>query len=160
MTAVVTFMLGGPHAVAQNDAAALNLPPGHPAVVPGAVAPPLDSSTSTAMPATDQRQRALLDQWSDTFAQNVDISALGSIAVQFDGRIKSFDSHAAQIMQQITGPRRIDDQSRIFTYLDLIFRPQRYEDAPIIYVKKKQVRQTIIDELHRDVSLSQNDRAA
>lgn len=149
MCAIALFI--APMAAAQqND----NLPVGHPAVVPGATLPQQEGSLSSSL--SNAAQQSLMDAWADTFADKVDVSALGSIAVQIDGRVKSFDSHAAQTMQFITGPRRIDDQSRVFSYLDLIFRAQRYEDEPIIYVKKKQVRATIIDALRLDSTLAQS----
>ncbi len=108
-----------------------------------------------AVPLPEITEQQLLRAWSNTFADDVDIDILGTLAVQSDGRIKSFESHASQMMQMLAGPRLIDEQSRIFTYLDLIFRPHRYEDTPIVFVKKKPIRAQIIDALRSDsVSLN------
>ena len=84
---------------------------------------------------------------SSGFAQQVDLEPLFSMAVHADGRLRSFESHASTYMKYISGPRTIHDQSVGFTYLDMIFRPQRYVDADIIYVKNKNVRAQILHEL-------------
>ncbi len=83
------------------------------------------------------------------FAKRVDLSPLGRIAVMTDGRIKSFDSHANAMMQFVSGPKRIADQSPAFTFIDMMFRPDAYRDADVIYVKNKLVRNAIADELAR-----------
>jgi len=123
-----------------------------------------NDSIHRGMPAQDAHQQPaqpnpsqLMNAWSDDFAEQVDISPLGSIAVQYQGRIKSFDSHAAQMMQYLTGPHQVDGQSDIFTYLDLIFRPAQYEGRDIVYVKKA-VRPQIAQALLNDPLLPQSDR--
>ena len=42
-------------------------------------------------------------------------------------------------MGYISGPRTIDGQTNGFTYLDLIFRPDRYADRDLIYIKNKRM---------------------
>ena len=84
---------------------------------------------------------------SSSFAQKVDLSPFYRIAVQANGRLRSFESHAKTYMGYVSGPRQIDGQSNNFTYLDLMFRPQRYEHKDIIYVKNKQVRAGILNAL-------------
>ncbi len=88
-----------------------------------------------------------------SFARQVRLEPLFSTAVQADGRLRSFESHAKTYMGYVSGPRTIMGQAKGFTYLDLIFRPQRYVEADIIYVKKKQVRRQILDALegHSDL---------
>ncbi len=83
---------------------------------------------------------------AQSFEEAVDLSPLDGMAVHTDGRIKSFGSHANAVMQFISGPREIAGQTPGFTYLDLMFRPDRYRglDAEIIYVKNKQVRDEIV----------------
>ncbi len=83
------------------------------------------------------------------FAHQVKLDALNGIAVQADGRLRSFESHAKSFMDYVSGPRAINDQSHGFTYLDLIFRPERYADADILYVKNKNVRASILDVLRK-----------
>ncbi|MDY7109184.1 MAG: cytochrome c biogenesis protein CcsA [Planctomycetota bacterium] len=82
-----------------------------------------------------------------SFAERVDLTAFGRLAVHSRGRVKSFDSFAASVMRAVTGSRSIDGQSDAFTYLDLMLRPGRYEDEDHIYVKNKLVRAAIAQTL-------------
>lgn len=82
------------------------------------------------------------------FARQVNLDPLYGTAVQADGRLRSFESHAkTYIGGYVTGPRAIAGQTNGFTYLDLIFRPESYADADLIYVKNKEVRKQILDAL-------------
>jgi len=81
---------------------------------------------------------------ASTFARQVDLSPLHRTAVHADGRLRSFESHAKTFMQYISGPRSIYGQSNGFTYLDMVFRPERYADADMIYIKNKNVRAQIL----------------
>ncbi|MCA9284209.1 MAG: cytochrome c biogenesis protein CcsA [Phycisphaerales bacterium] len=81
------------------------------------------------------------------FAAEVDLSPLARIAVQSDGRLKSFDSFANEMMFYISGAKHINGQTPSFTYLDMLFRPEAYEDADVIYVKNKSVRVQMADAL-------------
>jgi len=84
---------------------------------------------------------------SSSFAEQVDLSPFNKIAVQADGRLRSFESHATSFMGYVTGRRQIDGQSHGFTYLDMMFRPEVYDNADIIYVKNKLVRVKLISTL-------------
>ena len=75
-----------------------------------------------------------------SFAEQVNLTAFGRLAVHSQGRVKSFDSFAASVMRSVTGPREIDGRSPSFTYLDLMLRPGRYDGADHIYVKNKLIR--------------------
>ena len=77
------------------------------------------------------------------FAEAVDLSPLAEVAVHVDGRLKSFESFAATQMQRVTGPRRFAGRSPGFTYFDMMLRPRAYEDADVIYIKKKPMREQI-----------------
>jgi len=87
------------------------------------------------------------------FREQVDISPLNAVAVYHNGRLKSFESFARSMMQFVSGPHAGDlfDQSAGFTYLDLMFRNELYNDADIIYVKSEQVRAQIVDALRNSV---------
>lgn len=74
------------------------------------------------------------------FARSVDLSGFGELAVLYEGRLKSFDSFAREILDMVSGPRSYRGQSAAFTYLDLALRPEAYEDADIVYVKNKPMR--------------------
>ncbi len=93
-----------------------------------------------------------------SFAAKVDLSPFDGIAVQTDGRLRSFGSHTKTYMSVVSGSQRINDQSRNFTYLDMMFRPQRYQNADIIYIKNKIVREQILAVL-KDNSEVETDHA-
>ncbi|MDA0214500.1 MAG: cytochrome c biogenesis protein CcsA [Planctomycetota bacterium] len=80
-----------------------------------------------------------------TFYQQVDLSPLDSVAVQTEGRLKSFGSFAHSQMGYVSGSRKINGQRPEFTFLDMLFRPKAYEDADVIYVKAPIVRKSIAD---------------
>ena len=85
---------------------------------------------------------------TSTFADQVQLGPLARSAVHADGRLRSFESHAKTYMGYISGPRSIHRHSpKGFTYLDLMFRPERYFDVDIIYIKSKNVRARILDTL-------------
>ena len=81
------------------------------------------------------------------FHQAVDLTPLGRVAVFAEGRLKSFPSFANTQMQFVAGPKRISGQSPEFTYLDMLFRPEAYQDADVVYVKNKEVRTRIAQAL-------------
>src|SRR5690606_21275087 len=83
------------------------------------------------------------------FRAEVDLSPLARIAVQSEGRLKSFDSFANGMMHFVSGPRRIAGQSPSYTYLDMMCRPEAYTDADVIYVKNKSVRLQLAEALTR-----------
>ncbi len=74
------------------------------------------------------------------FSSAVDLSALSNIAVQHNGRLKSFNSYARTMTKFVTGPRLIHGQPSEFTYLDMMFRPDVYDKAEVIYVKPTIIR--------------------
>lgn len=80
---------------------------------------------------------------TDVFAETLDTQPLSVVAVHFEGRVTSFDSFAYKIMKRTTGVRGIAGRTPTFTLLDMILRPQAYEHASSIYVRKKLLRQSI-----------------
>jgi len=97
---------------------------------------------------------------ASSFAEQVDLSPFHRVAVQADGRLRSYESHAKTFMGYVSGPRKIDGQSYGFTYLDLIFRPEAYRDKDIVFVKNKQVRAQIVEALKNHAQLDAGRRAA
>ena len=81
------------------------------------------------------------------FAAQVDRAPFNQTAIHADGRLRSFESHIKTYMGRIIGPRTIDGQPNRFTYLDLIFRPEAYADADILYVKNRLVREKVLSVL-------------
>ncbi|MEE9128990.1 MAG: cytochrome c biogenesis protein CcsA [Phycisphaerales bacterium] len=86
------------------------------------------------------------------FAQQVDLSPLGSAAVYEQGRLKSFDSFTSSLMKLVSGPHPVAGHPDGFAYLDLMLRPIAYEDANVIYVKNKPMRREIAGVLFRSVA--------
>ncbi len=69
------------------------------------------------------------------FAQRVDLEPLATIAVQNEGRLKSLSSFAGEMMAFVSGGKKIAGQDPLFTYFDMMLRPDQYRDADVIYVK-------------------------
>ncbi len=83
------------------------------------------------------------------FASQLDLSPLDRAAVQTEGRIKSFDSMAHEIVGMITGHQDVDGGgfNYDFLYLDMMIRPEIYQTADIIYIKNKTMRLEFIKTL-------------
>ncbi len=96
-----------------------------------------------AQNAADQTFTASFSPPALPFAQAVDLSALGEIAVYSQGRVKSLDSFARAAMQLVSGSRQINNQSPTFTYFDFMFRPDTYAGQDTIYFKNKVMRADI-----------------
>ncbi|MEQ9617311.1 MAG: cytochrome c biogenesis protein CcsA [Phycisphaerales bacterium] len=86
----------------------------------------------------------------DPFLSRVDISPFESIAVFHGGRLKSYESFATEMVSYIAGRTLINDQPHSLTYLDMIFRPERYIFSDTIYIKKKPIRARFADALAAD----------
>jgi cytochrome c-type biogenesis protein CcsB len=81
------------------------------------------------------------------FAQQVDLTPLERTAVYTQGRLKSFPSFADSFMRAVVGPTEWRGQEHVFTYLDMLFRPEAYAQASVIYVAKKPMRAQIVARL-------------
>jgi len=82
-------------------------------------------------------------QVKDTFARQVDLSAIGKAAVHTSGRIQALDSLTSAVIEHISGSHRIGGQSRTFTYFDLLLSGSAYFEKPVIYVHKEPVRERL-----------------
>ncbi len=85
-----------------------------------------------------------------SFLEQVDVSSLQKLAVHTDGRFNSLESFTRSMLKDIAGPHEFPGRSAVAGYLDLLARPQAYENAAVVYVKNKSVREEIIDALVRD----------
>ena len=83
------------------------------------------------------------------FAAEVNTEPLDALAVHTEGRLNSMESLARYTMKYISGPRQIEGQSPVFTYFDLMIRPDETANADIIYIKNKTMRADIRDVLLR-----------
>lgn len=98
---------------------------------------------------------ALFMMGAGSFESQIDLSPLDAVAVQTEGRLKSFSSFAHGQMGFVSGPRSINGQTPAFTYLDMLMRPEAYRDADVIFVKGTIVRAPIAQALLQgDPSLS------
>lgn len=129
LTALSAIMLAALAAFASADDA------------PSAAPPAADSSASPSASADKPAEQA------PPLHRLVDLTPLGKVAVHTEGRLKSFGSFANTQMQFVTGPRSIAGQSDDFTYLDMLFRPEAYRDADVIYIKNREVRADIAQAL-------------
>lgn len=93
---------------------------------------------------------------AEPFARAVDLSPLDSAAVYHEGRLKSFDSFAHELVGIIGGPKAVGGHRADFAYLDLMMRPEVYEDRPTIHVKNKPMRRQLATAL---VSAGEADEA-
>lgn len=83
----------------------------------------------------------------DVFARDVDLSRFRLAAVQNDGRIKTVDSLAREMLALVDAKGNLSGGDAVFSYLDLIFNSQNYANEPIIFVKKKPFRQALAGRL-------------
>jgi len=88
------------------------------------------------------------------FARQLDLKPLGRISVYEDGRLKSFDSFASSMMFFVSGPHAIGGNPDGMSYLDLMFNPEAYVDADIVYVRNKPMRGDIGQALRRSLDES------
>lgn len=93
------------------------------------------------------------------FARSVDLTPLDRAAVHSEGRFKSFDSFAREIVGYVSGPRRIEGLPPDFVYLDLMIRPDEYRARPTVYIKQKDMRAQIAAALGADGSLPPDQQA-
>ncbi len=115
-----------------------------------------------AAPAAAQEQPDRAER-TQKFVQQLDYTHLGMLAVHSEGRVKSFGSHAASIMRFISGPREVPllDSEGVelmslphkFTYLDMMLRPNLYDDAPLVFVRSKAVRGEIADSFRASMEI-------
>jgi transposase len=88
------------------------------------------------------------------FAAQLDLKPFSRISVYEDGRLKSFDSFASSMMFFVSGPHAISGNPDGVSYLDLMFNPEAYVDADIVYVKSKPMRGDIGQALRRSLDES------
>jgi len=100
---------------------------------------------------SDEASAPVVEGSDRAFADQVDLSEFGQLAVHASGRLKSLDSFTHSILHEITGPHRIDGRSHTFTYFDMMLRPGAYADRDVIYIRKKPVRDRIARAVLRSV---------
>jgi cytochrome c-type biogenesis protein CcsB len=87
------------------------------------------------------------------FGEEVDVGPLRTLAVFHNGRVKIIDTLAREVIQGISGrpslasPETGSGYDPVFTYFDLIFRHELYLHYPMVYVKNKEMRETLLQHL-------------
>lgn len=87
------------------------------------------------------------------FINGVNLTPFELVAVQHDGRFKTFDTLARSAVRNMSyddelvredakGGQRVK-QTAGFTYLDMLFRPEAYREDRMIYVKELGLRQSL-----------------
>ncbi len=82
---------------------------------------------------------------SKSFVEGLDVAAIQLVAVQEDGRVKTFDSLAREKLKHVVGSKLARAQEPVVVYLDMMLNPEQYRDANIIFVKKPAMRRDIIE---------------
>jgi cytochrome c-type biogenesis protein CcsB len=103
------------------------------------------AGAQTTAPATAPALRPVASP--AVFFEMIDLEPLARVAVNRDGRVKTMESFAREMMAFVSGNRSYEGRSALVTYVDLMLRPEGYEDAEIIFVKRKLVRNRIADAL-------------
>jgi len=95
-----------------------------------------------------------------SFARQVDLTPLRTVAIQDVGRVKSLESFARGTVMQITGGRGVGEQDPLFSYLDMLFRPEAYLDRDLFRIKHPDVRHAICQVLraHTDADKKRLDQ--
>jgi len=90
---------------------------------------------------------AASDAAASSFAQQVDLAPLSVVAVYTEGRVKSLESFCRAAMQFVSGSGLVNGQTPMFTYFDLMLRPDAYADIDLIYFKQKLMRAQVAQAL-------------
>ncbi len=92
---------------------------------------------------------ALEARGADNFAGQVDLSKFEKVTVQHQMTLKTFDSFSRQVLTEITGKASLDGNTATFTVLDMMFRPEAYQEKDVVKIKHLPVRQELSEELIR-----------
>jgi cytochrome c-type biogenesis protein CcsB len=89
-----------------------------------------------------------------SFGAEVELEPLDRMAVYHRGRLKSFESFSNELLGVVSGREKFNDLPRDLLYLDIMFRPEAYQDADLIYVKNKSMREQIVDALSQPLGFN------
>jgi len=74
------------------------------------------------------------------FAGEIDLAKLEALAVHTEGRLNSLESFARFTLKYVSGPNRVNGQPPVFTYIDMMVRPEAYDEVGLIWVKNQAMR--------------------
>jgi hypothetical protein len=87
------------------------------------------------------------------FIRGIDLETVRLIAVQHEGRFKTLDTLAREMISRISGRKPLTvavegakplEQDPLFTFLDVVFQPDAYHERPLIFVKKLPIRKRLV----------------
>jgi cytochrome c-type biogenesis protein CcsB len=79
-----------------------------------------------------------------SFTESVELEHIRLTAVLDGGRLKTFDSLAREKLKWVHGARAMRSVDPVLMYFDMMFVPQLHAGANEIFIKKKPVRQQIV----------------
>ncbi|HEY1923124.1 MAG TPA: cytochrome c biogenesis protein CcsA [Tepidisphaeraceae bacterium] len=71
---------------------------------------------------------------ADSFAEQIDLSPLRTMAVQHNQTMKTLDTFAREAIWQITGHEKLDGQESVYTLLDMSFHPDEFVSRNIVKI--------------------------
>ncbi|MFI4855010.1 MAG: cytochrome c biogenesis protein [Phycisphaerales bacterium JB065] len=89
-----------------------------------------------------------------SYGAEVELEPLDRMAVYHNGRLKSFESFSHEILGAVSGRKKYKGLPRDLLYLDLMFRPDAYADADLVFVKNESMRAQIVEALSRPTGFS------
>jgi cytochrome c-type biogenesis protein CcsB len=78
---------------------------------------------------------------AETFAEQIDLSPLRTMAVQHNQTMKTLDTFAREAIWQITGHEKLDGQESVYTLLDMSFHPDQFVSRNIIKILNVPLRE-------------------
>lgn len=88
---------------------------------------------------------------SSSFLEQLELDEIRLIAVQEGGRVKTFDSLAREKLKYINASREAREIDPVARYLDMMLMPEHWAGTPVIYIKKKVIREQIVQTLRTTV---------
>ncbi len=71
------------------------------------------------------------------------LRSLRQLPIQHNGRIKPFDSFAWETLKSITGSPRVGQEDPVITVLDLLAKPERWQDEHLVAVPFRPLREAL-----------------
>ncbi len=89
------------------------------------------------------------------FRETIDLAAIRLVAVQDDGRVKTFDALARETLARAFGPKALGDADPVLAYLDLMLVPENSTTSAALYAPKKAFRQRLVQIVRESTPVAQ-----
>lgn len=127
----------------------------------------LPETHADSMPDVDDAHDHSIDAWLDiavqprtteqrqAFSEALELDGFRRLAVYDGGRVKILDTLAREQMLRLFGKTRFQHtetgyEDPVFTYLDLLFMRDSYQDLPLIYVEVLPLRRKLVAHLSQE----------